>query len=863
EDAAITDLEPGLFTVYFEETKFIKGSPFRIILLDNSEINFEDGNITDSLEIEKKSCLLLDHIPHNDHAVISDRCLKKGNEYPLGICAESSYYITVRIPDVSCEDCSLIVQQVDVPTVNAVCDLNKRNDSIGNCYVFTSCARVRIRPTVDGLGNDLSVCENYLDNIPGDWPYRPEDLYRTNQGAALTFDLLHKNLHIEIPKSTNRDYVIRKIEIMHNNQVVWEAHVDQEQGIIDAHLLTWKALNDSQAQSLRAGEYVLNVINSKTSKADDIIFSGQHFSESKMGTLHDMYSHGGWLVSHKFLGPLVEDPMAAFPVGQCAPKAHIYVAYLHSVHITAHGILGMTVIENRAYITAVLHEDHEEIQTIRIIPPNLVNWPKIHIDVLKPFKGVFQAVIDISPHLPYLETVRFLISVEVKTDKEDAVMVGDLEEGMYTVLRDENNKIKGMGALQFTQSQSLRIEIVLNGLSPTIKAAHIFGMDSKLADLGRNSIHCTHKFCCLETTYREITSELIMYLMNGQAIMHVDSGAGNVSGKVIVPTHRYCEMMDGTCERYQTNFTLYGIGYERTDKSKNSLEAGMGWTQTGVYVMDRANVLLYCLQFTNVDASNQSLKASLMIGDRLIDSTTLQPSAQLSNSYFSCSQTLLRADYSVLDSLAGKGEKKVILTVKKGEETISQGIPIVHRSNCTIPKIIEIGKEKDQWSTDSAPLDDVYAVVYDDLQFLFKETTVFMADDQEAFDTCDFDKAHEMTKIDHIRDWKNFWFHIKEAGTFFFLDRDSCNSSTPLKLVAHVAEPENIVDRADHSSWCSASVFAVWRERLLKDYNGPDVSVPLIVGIVLGIACSVACLVWQGIRLKIIPSLQGRQNGLF
>ncbi|RUS91284.1 hypothetical protein EGW08_000996, partial [Elysia chlorotica] len=116
EDAAITDLEPGLFTVYFEETKFIKGSPFRIILLDNSEINFEDGNITDSLEIEKKSCLLLDHIPHNDHAVISDRCLKKGNEYPLGICAESSYYITVRIPDVSCEDCSLIVQQVDVPT---------------------------------------------------------------------------------------------------------------------------------------------------------------------------------------------------------------------------------------------------------------------------------------------------------------------------------------------------------------------------------------------------------------------------------------------------------------------------------------------------------------------------------------------------------------------------------------------------------------------------------------------------------------------------------------------------------------------------------------------------------------------------
>ena len=51
----------------------------------------------------------------------------------------------------------------------------------------------------------------------------------------------------------------------------------------------------------------------------------QHFSESKMSRLHDHYSHGGWLVSHKFLGPLVEDPLAAFPVGQCTPKTHIYM----------------------------------------------------------------------------------------------------------------------------------------------------------------------------------------------------------------------------------------------------------------------------------------------------------------------------------------------------------------------------------------------------------------------------------------------------------------------------------------------------------------------------------------------------------
>ena len=56
---------------------YFSGAPFRIMLLDNREINLKDDNETDSQEIEKKSCLLMDHIPHNDHAIISDRCLKK------------------------------------------------------------------------------------------------------------------------------------------------------------------------------------------------------------------------------------------------------------------------------------------------------------------------------------------------------------------------------------------------------------------------------------------------------------------------------------------------------------------------------------------------------------------------------------------------------------------------------------------------------------------------------------------------------------------------------------------------------------------------------------------------------------------
>lgn len=68
------------FFFSFNLVDFIAGSPFRIILMENTkEPSPQNGTNSTSgiLEKEKKNCLLLDHIPHNKHAFITKECSEK------------------------------------------------------------------------------------------------------------------------------------------------------------------------------------------------------------------------------------------------------------------------------------------------------------------------------------------------------------------------------------------------------------------------------------------------------------------------------------------------------------------------------------------------------------------------------------------------------------------------------------------------------------------------------------------------------------------------------------------------------------------------------------------------------------------
>lgn len=81
----VTAISPGPLTVIFEESIAHTGAPWRISLSG-------DGQDSDSSD-----CVLLDHIPHNPESVpnFSDES------------TWTQYKITIDIPDVSCERCSL------------------------------------------------------------------------------------------------------------------------------------------------------------------------------------------------------------------------------------------------------------------------------------------------------------------------------------------------------------------------------------------------------------------------------------------------------------------------------------------------------------------------------------------------------------------------------------------------------------------------------------------------------------------------------------------------------------------------------------------------------------------------------------
>lgn len=78
----VTALKPGWQTLTWEESISHAGSPFRIAILD---------------ETETARVILLDHIPHNDAATPDYHDESTYVEYKM----------TVKIPDVKCEKCSL------------------------------------------------------------------------------------------------------------------------------------------------------------------------------------------------------------------------------------------------------------------------------------------------------------------------------------------------------------------------------------------------------------------------------------------------------------------------------------------------------------------------------------------------------------------------------------------------------------------------------------------------------------------------------------------------------------------------------------------------------------------------------------
>eukprot|EP01038_Epipyxis_sp_PR26KG_P010852 gene10852-14569_t len=164
---SVTTLSPGWTTLTWEESISHHGSPFRIAILDENEV---------------AKIVLLDHIPHDDAS---------SPNYMLE-STFTQYKMSVEIPNVKCEKCSLQflyvmtdkttncnIQSCFYNPVDAACkgsvDPNAKtcagapNDNIcvqeGECFSnYHSCTDVIIT-------GEKPIDQFNLDNQPNDWPF--------------------------------------------------------------------------------------------------------------------------------------------------------------------------------------------------------------------------------------------------------------------------------------------------------------------------------------------------------------------------------------------------------------------------------------------------------------------------------------------------------------------------------------------------------------------------------------------------------------------------------------------------------------------------------------------------------------------
>ena len=124
-----TTVAPGLFTIKIEESIAHTGAPFRIALS-----NEED---------DSKSCVLLDHIPANPASKP-----QFGQE-----ATWTPYYVTVVIPDVQCNKCSLQLQNPMTDKIGGrgwkECTYPGPAEDGQTCFsVYHSCANIKITGSI-------------------------------------------------------------------------------------------------------------------------------------------------------------------------------------------------------------------------------------------------------------------------------------------------------------------------------------------------------------------------------------------------------------------------------------------------------------------------------------------------------------------------------------------------------------------------------------------------------------------------------------------------------------------------------------------------------------------------------------------
>ncbi|KAK7479444.1 hypothetical protein BaRGS_00029260, partial [Batillaria attramentaria] len=816
-------VEPGLFTLRFEETQFHRNSPFRVSLHDVDSDDF---------------CLLLDHIPHNNDILISDTCSRNANGYPLGSCASSTYYITVKIPDIECNRCNLRLafSRLDLPDSDVSCDLNN-----GTCEGYVSCANIRIRPSAEGLEQNISACVRYEDNLAGNWPNRPKDYYSVElvEGQKVMveplvmFDPLHQQLHIDIPRH-GFSQEIEEVQVVLNNSVVWSKTVTADNKLTDTIVVIW-TIEDY----------------------DTLVHLENHSAGDYRRATESEYTSSGWLSDYRFRGKNAEDLDVIMPSGPCAPTPRYFIAFLHPSEGSRfmHGVLAASFLDDYADITVVLYGLDTEVTSITIVGSQLLGAPDVNLPVSLLKSNVLRISVDVSKQMPYIDTVQFLKTVMVKTRDPRVGLSGNFEEGIFAILRD-GIEVKGIAGFQFTQGQWLKYEVLVTGLTSDADSVEMTSREVLFYNLTTSVHHLSQQNCLVEGLIKDLTSDFVLRLWQGEMQLVIRTNSSVLQGKLTQPGAVYCrEAREAAC--FVVDMTPGGQpvpqGAEKIPPSGKA-----------AFLLDRAGGLQYSVEIDNVRDQRNTLEVEVRNGDDLIFPHKLTPAPDQWTVYTVTSR--MEVSESLSDQLAA-GQMS-IRSFPSSARADGKGLvgflPPIKRHLCVQPVTHVVGEGRGLWSPDAAPLPHISAIVGDTLIFQYSgNVTLYSMPSNEDMLTCNFDNATLEGPVSINGSEVIFSKPLNTSAKLYFTSEAHCNESndtTPLQLAVtvRVAAPPPAVDTT--TDFCGSLVFSRLRQKRLDAYSGPQPTGPAVAGLVLGSVIALGFFIWdRRLRQKADSAVPGNR----
>lgn len=844
-----TMLNPGPYTIRFEETEYHKNSPFRISL-------HQYGN-------NSTYCILLDQIPHNNEAsTIGTYCKTDGGI--IGECRGSTYYITVKIPDIDCNNCYLQVTFVNTDTATG--DTCSLDDDL--CTAYCSVANVRIKATEPGIRN-LSSCERYANNLYGKWPYAPVETYQVNvedlDPITIVHDVTQQTFHFQSAALSKG--MIEALSICNevnntSNQhsMVFQVPVTQSNNSELIATYNWGTnITQSDLDLLKTGQLHLHLVTVDQKELYPVINLTKLRYESGIYRQHSaLYSTDGWLAGPEFIGPNATYSAISWSFGTCTYPARYYISRLHSVgedsHNSSlpHGVIGLTIMESRVIVSGTFLSLSSDVKEVRFIGPDLGGAPDLVVNVLNQTDDdSFTMSIDASEQIPFLSTVQFLKKVAVYTVFSDTQpeMEGDLEEGMLSDIRGPDMRLMGQSVFQFTQDGEWQGTLIIKKNTPPVKkvkifsASHQYEPDTEVLDLKKYIKHQPDSTIFAVLAISDLDSEFFMNLWLGNLYICLEIAGMTVNhhrykGEISRPGDWYCKSETyGFCPVTVLQHTVLENYHQFNDLSPSGLAA---------FVLNRANVFYYSISLQGLSPVEKVLDVFILNnGQSLLTVGGTAHSARHEDGTFHIKGFVPTHPPEMLDYLT-KGTLKIkIKTTLFKDSGITGNIPKLRRTVCSKPEYIKVGGEVG-WEANNTAIKNFSIVAGDILYFSYSgDDKVALLQDKEHFQTCNFQGEQQIghTLLTHSN--KNSIQHtFNTPGTFFIASQIACNHTPPLKFILTVVE-DAPANKKFSKSQCEDSAYLLWRQAELNKYKGVDGVGASLGGVVVGLLILSVILLWD------------------